>query len=66
MNIALIVAYGEIVGIVVAVTLVAVAGIGVAVSRPKYPVYLLLGILIFFSAATATSVTATTMPTISP
>lgn len=51
MNIALIVAYGEIVGIVAAVTLVAVAGIGVAVSRPKYPVYLLLGVLIFFSAS---------------
>ena len=52
MNIALIVAYGEITGIVVAVTLAAVVGVGVAVSRPKYPVYLLLGVLIFFSAST--------------
>jgi O-antigen ligase len=52
MNIGLIVAYGEIIGIVVAVTLAAVVGIGVAVSRPKYPVYLLIGVLIFFSAAT--------------
>lgn len=52
MNTGLIIAYGEIVGIVVVVTLAAVAGVGVAMSRPKYPVFLLLGVLFFFSAST--------------
>ncbi len=51
MNLGLIFAYGEIIGILVAVTLAAVVGVGVAMSRPKYPVYLLLGVLIFFSAS---------------
>ncbi len=52
MNIGLIIAYGEIIGIVVAVTLAAVVGIGVVLSRPKYPAFVLLGVLFFFSAST--------------